>query len=80
MDDAKILGRINELAREQHDLFAREAHGTASETDRARLRQIEVALDQSWDLLRQWRARRAAGLDPHAARVRDEATVRGYSD
>jgi len=79
MDDTKILGHINELAREEHELFERESHAQASEADLARLRQIGVTLDQCWDLLRQRRARRAAGLDPDEAQLRDEKTVEGYT-
>jgi hypothetical protein len=79
MDDAEVLRRINELAREEHELFERESHPNVSEADRERLREIQVTLDQCWDLLRQRRARRAAGLEPDDARVRDEKTVEGYT-
>jgi len=34
--------------------------------------------DQLWDLLRQRRARRNAGLDPDDASERDPKTVEGY--
>jgi len=80
MDDAKILHQINELAREEHELFERESRAKVSDADRERLRRIGVTLDQCWDLLRQRRARRAAGLDPDEAHVRDEKTVEGYTD
>src|SRR5262245_31739676 len=79
MDDKEVLGRINELAREEHELFERESHGEVSDADRTRLRRLEVTLDQCWDLLRQRRARRAAGLNPDDAKVRDEKTVEGYT-
>ena len=79
MDDAKVLRRIDELAREEHELFERESQPNVSDADRERLRQIQVTLDQCWDLLRQRRARRAAGLEPDDARVRDEKTVEGYT-
>ena len=79
MDDAEILRRIDELAREEHELFERESHTKVTEADRKRLRRLEVMLDQSWDLLRQRRARRAAGLDPSEAQLRDERTVEGYT-
>jgi len=79
MDDEKVLHRINDLAREEHELFEREARAKATDADRKRLRQIGVTLDQCWDLLRQRRARRAAGLDPDDAQVRDEKTVEGYT-
>jgi hypothetical protein len=80
MDDKKVTDDIDELAREEHELFDREAHGAATDTDRARLQQIEIMLDRCWDLLRQRQARRAAGLDPEGARLRDEKTVEGYTD
>ena len=78
MDDDDIVARINQLADEEHEL--ERAHGGAawSEGEAARLQQLEVALDQCWDLLRQRRARRRAGLDPDSAGVRDPGTVEGY--
>ena len=79
MDDAEILRRIDELAREEHELFERESHAKVTEADRKRLRRLEVMLDQSWDLLRQRRARRATGLDPSEAQLRDERAVEGYT-
>lgn len=78
MDDKTLLDRINELAREEHELFQKEAEGSASDAERRRMKDLEVTLDQCWDLLRQRRARRSAGLDPDAATVRDEKTVEGY--
>ncbi|MGH2545288.1 MAG: DUF2630 family protein [Actinomycetota bacterium] len=78
MEDQRIIDRINELAHEEHDLFDRESRGEASEAERDRLKRLGVTLDQCWDLLHQRRARRSAGLDPEAAKVRDERTVEGY--
>jgi hypothetical protein len=78
VEDRKVIERINELAREEHQLWERESRGTASEMDRDRLRNLEVTLDQCWDLLHQRRARREAGLDPDQAEVRDPKTVEGY--
>ncbi|HEX3498575.1 MAG TPA: DUF2630 family protein [Stellaceae bacterium] len=60
-DDKAVSASIDALAREEHVLFEREAAGTATTADRERLRQIEVALDRCWDLLRQRRARREFG-------------------
>src|SRR2546422_6694988 len=77
MDDAEVLGRINELAREEHELFERESHGKVTDADRDRLRRLQVTLDQCWDLLRQRRARRAAGAGPPARPGRGEKTVGG---
>ncbi len=79
MADKKVLNRIDELAREEHELFEKESHGKASDADRERLKRLQVTLDQCWDLLRQRRARRAAGQDPDEAQVRDEKTVEGYT-
>ena len=52
--------------------------GGLDDVGRARLRAIEVELDEAWDLMRQRRARRAAGLDPDEASERDAATVEDY--
>jgi len=78
MDDKEVLGRINELAREEHELFERESHEKVSDADRARLRRLEITLDQCWDLLRQRRALREFGGDPDQARVRPPDIVENY--
>jgi hypothetical protein len=78
MDDTNIVKRINELADEEHRLEGSHGSTAWSEEDAARLREVELALDQCWDLLRQRRARRGAGLDPDEAQVRDPGTVEGY--
>jgi hypothetical protein len=78
MDDKKVSDNIDKLAREEHEIFEREAAGTATDADRERLKRIGVTLDQCWDLLRQRRARREFGRDPEAAELRDEKTVEGY--
>lgn len=79
MNEQHILERINTLAREEHALFEREAGGHATDDDVKRLRELQKTLDQCWDFLRQWRARREFGLDPNGAQIRDEKTVEGYS-
>ncbi len=79
MEDEKVIARINELAHEEHRLFELEASGSGTDQDRERLARLKVTLDQCWDLLRQRRARRAAGLDPEDAQLRDEKTVEGYT-
>jgi hypothetical protein len=76
--DQAVIGQIEELAHEEHSLFEKESQGEASTGERARLKEIQVQLDQCYDLLRQRRARRNAGLDPDDATVRDESTVEGY--
>jgi hypothetical protein len=78
MDDRQVIDRINEIAHEEHALWEKEAQGEATDTERERLEQLGVTLDQCWDLLHQRRARRAAGQDPEEATVRDPRTVEGY--
>jgi Protein of unknown function (DUF2630) len=78
MDDPQIHGSIEKLVAEEHELWSREADGTASDDDRRRLAQIQISLDQCWDLLRQRRARRAAGQDPDTAVARDPSVVERY--
>lgn len=78
MDDEDIFNRINTLAHEEHELFEKESHGEATPAERDRLQELEVALDQCWDLLHQRRARRNAGLNPDEATLRDPGTVEGY--
>jgi hypothetical protein len=78
MDDKQIVERINELAAEEQRL--EEAHiGTGLSDDEVqRKRDLEVTLDELWDLLRQRRAKRNAGQDPDAAAQRSSDTVEGY--
>ena len=78
MDDRQVIDRINELASDEHELWNRESAGNATDADRARLRELEATLDRCWDLLHQRRARRAAGMDPDEAQVRDASQVEGY--
>ncbi len=78
-DDEDVIARINELAHEEHELFAKESRGEASSRERARLKEIQVQLDQCYDLLHQRRARRAAGLDPDVAAARQVETIEGYT-
>ncbi len=79
MDDKQILQRISELVDEEHSLRGRAQAGRIdSEEERTRLGDLEVALDQCWDLLRQRRAARESGTDPEASRSRPVGEVEGY--
>jgi hypothetical protein len=78
VEDHQIVERIGELADEEHRLERSHHEGGLSDDDRDRLHALEVALDQCWDLLRQRRARRAAGKDPDEAEIRPASTVEGY--
>lgn len=77
MDDAELVARIDGLVAEEHAL-EREHTGEMTEDAKARLDALGVQLDQCWDLLRQRRARRHAGLDPDGAEVRSENVVEKY--
>ena len=78
MEDAQVHTTIEQLVAEEHELWQREAAGTASDADRQRLEELKVALDQSWDLLRQRRALRDAGRDPDDADERRPEVVESY--
>ena len=78
MDDEQIVRRINELADEEHRLERAHVGTGLADDELARLRAIELSLDQCWDLLRQRRARRSTGQDPDDAQVRPEGVVEGY--
>ncbi len=78
MDDEEIVRRIGELADEEHRLERSHVGTGLDDEELARMKRLEVALDQCWDLLRQRRARRASGQDPDAATVRPEEVVEGY--
>ena len=78
MDDREIVQRISGLAEEEHRLERAHEGTPLGDAELARLREIEVSLDQCWDLLRQRRARRAAGSDADEAAPRPPSTVEGY--
>jgi uncharacterized protein DUF2630 len=73
--DRRALSHIERLVAEEHRLFAQ---GGLSQEDTARLKQIQVELDQCWDLLRQRRAAEETGGDPSQARVRPPDVVEKY--
>lgn len=80
MDDNEILRHIGELADEERRLEESHARAAAglSDEERARLDQLQVTLDQLWDVLRQRRALRRAGRDPNEAEERPAGTVEHY--
>ena len=78
MDDPQVHATIEQLVAEEHQLWEREAAGTAGEAGRARLQELKVALDQCWDLLRQRQALRDAGRDPEDAAPRRSEVVENY--
>ena len=72
MDDADLIARINALVAEEQTLQEAPKH------DKVKLQQLEVTLDQCWDLLRQRRARKEFGLNPDVVSTRDANTVENY--
>jgi len=70
----RVLRHIQELVAEEHRL----EQGAAAAADHARLAQVQVELDQCWDLLRQRRALRETGSDPERAQVRPPEVVEKY--
>ena len=78
MDEQPVLDRIEKLVAEEHKLWEAESAGQAGETERLRLEELKVSLDQCWDLLRQRQALREAGLDPDAAAARPPEVVERY--
>ena len=79
MKDGDVLAGIDELAHEEHRFREAEGRDELDDAGRDRLRAVELQLDQCWDLLRQRRARRGAGLDPDEAGIRGVDTVERYS-
>ena len=66
------------MLEEEHQLWERESAGDATDADQ-RLAELRVSLDQCWDLLRQRRDRRDAGLSPESAELRSPDVVERYS-
>lgn len=78
MNDSEILHRITALVDEEHKLMQQSEQGGISDEERSRMHELQVQLDQCWDLLRQRRARREFGLNPDEAQVRDPNIVENY--
>jgi hypothetical protein len=73
--DQPVLMYIQRLVEEEHRLHEQRGHSRA---DRKRLAQVQVELDQCWDLLRQRRALRGVGDNPDEAEVRPAYVVENY--
>ena len=78
MDDSQLLQQIESLVNEEHELDGLAGRGGLDAEQHARMQELEVRLDQLWDLLRQRRARRNAGLNPDEAAMRNENVVEHY--
>ena len=75
--DQSVLRHIKELTDEEHALYEK---GNLSEEERDRLKALNVALDQYWDLLRQRRAKREFGENPDEAEIRRPGIVENYEN
>ena len=75
MDEKDILSQISSLVAEEHELREGTDH---TDTQRARMSELEVHLDQLWDLLRQRRAKSQYGENPDEADLRPEPEVERY--
>ena len=79
MDDKNVLSRIDDLVDEEHKLRQQLSQGKiSSDEEHARLKELEEALDQCWDLLRRRRAARSQGSDPDAVQAHSISEVEGY--
>ncbi|MDV3129808.1 DUF2630 family protein [Mycobacterium sp. 21AC1] len=79
--DQDILTEVHRLVAEEQELRTKLQRREIDVTEeRERLRSVEVALDQCWDLLRQRRALRDTGQDPQEAQVRPADEVEGYKN
>lgn len=75
--DQNVLKHIKDLSDEEHRLYEK---GALSDSEQDRLKAINVALDQYWDLLRQRRAKREFGQNPDEAEVRPPRIVENYEN
>ena len=78
VDDLDVVRRIGGLADEQLRRERSRAGQGFPARELARLQTTEVVLDRCWDVLRQRRARCAAGGDLDAVLVGRDAMVEGY--
>lgn len=78
-EDVTLHEQIASLVEEEHELRQRLSDGEISrEEEHERLADLEVRLDQCWDLLRQRDAKRQYHENPDDAKVRDENVVEHY--
>jgi Protein of unknown function (DUF2630) len=76
--DQRVETRIETLVEREHELRGHAEGRGLNDEEHEELRQLEVRLDQLWDLLRRRRATREAGGDPAREQLRDADTVEHY--
>ena len=75
MDDQDVLAQIKELIDEEHSL--RNGSGL-DDAGRERIAELELRLDQCWDLLRRREAREEFGQNPDLESAQPETVVERY--
>jgi hypothetical protein len=75
MDDQDVLNHIRSLVEEEHSL---RSGSRLDEAGRERMRDLEVQLDEFWDLLRRREAREEFRQDPNTESIQPESVVEKY--
>ena len=78
MNDRELYEQISKLVAEERELEEGHIGVRATPELEARLLEVQVALDQYWDLLRQRRARREFGQDLNSTSARPPEVVERY--
>lgn len=79
MDDHDIVEHISQLVDEEHALRSHSSGGRGlNDDEQERVRQLEVQLDQCWDLLRRRQAREEFGQNPDLESERPASVVERY--
>ncbi|MDQ1009577.1 hypothetical protein QFZ82_004062 [Streptomyces sp. V4I23] len=79
MKDEQIIDDIGALVEEERALRDHSIRQGGLDPDRqARLKEVEIRLDQCWDLLRRRRAKSEFGGDPDTAQVQPADEVENY--
>lgn len=78
--NTEIHHHINKLIDEEHNLRSGMPSDLPDAERRRRLAELEMQLDQAWDLLRQREARREWDQDPDRARERSTRVVENYEN
>jgi len=78
VNDQELIREIDELVEEERQLHEHGIGRGLMPEEQQRLTQVEVRIDQLWDLLRRRRAKRRGGGDPDEEQLRDPDTVEHY--
>ncbi len=78
MSEPHLHQVIHDLVEEEHSLENLPSEGLRSQEDQDRIREVEIKLDQIWDLLRQRDARRSANMSKDGTALRPASMVEGY--